>query len=176
MHTIQIHHRFLPPGHLCVPLEPTRLAVVAASGVAVTLFDPESGRGGMGHYLLPVRENGVSNAMFAAPAIVALARMLLDLGSRPEAMEAQIYGGAERVEAVGFQPELAERNVRVGEEVLLRLGIPLVGKDVGGNRARKVIFHSATGETVVAKVERVRATDWYPDHRRWADTAQGGRE
>jgi hypothetical protein len=25
-----------------------------------------------------------------------------------------------------------------------------------------VVFHTATGEVVLAKVDRIRATDWYP--------------
>lgn len=167
---VRVRDLFLNPGYVCVPPEPARLAVVAASGVAVTLYDPDNRRGGMGHYIRPIREAGFSTAMFAAPSIVTLAQMMFAAGSVPSGIEAHLYGGASNSEADGFAPELAEENVRVGEELLARMGISLAGKDVGGTRARKIIFHTATGETVVAKVERVRSSDWYPDFRR----TQGG--
>lgn len=161
--SIQVSDFLLQPGYVCVPEEPTRLAVVAASGVAVTVFDAKRRHGGMGHYIRPVREAGLSTAMFAAPAIVALVRMLFAAGSTAKDLEAHIYGGAENPRVEGYVPGLGRRNVQVGEEVLGVMGVCLVGKDVGGPRARKVVFHSATGETVVARVERVRETDWYPD-------------
>lgn len=162
--SIQVSDYFLQPGYVCVPDEPTRLAVVAASGVAVTVFDAKLRHGGMGHYIRPLREAGLSNAIFAAPAIVALAKMLFAAGSTAKDLEAHIYGGAENPQAEGYMPGLGQHNVLVGEEVLGVLGISLAGKDVGGARARKVVFHSATGETVVARVARVRETDWYPDY------------
>ncbi|WP_045218366.1 chemotaxis protein CheD [Desulfonatronum thioautotrophicum] len=161
--TIQASDYFVRPGYVCVPVEPTRLAVVAASGVAVTLYDAGRRRGGMSHYIRPVREAGLSTPMFAAPAIVTLAEMLFAAGSTAGDLEAHLYGGAENSEAQGYLPGLGRHNVQVGEELLDRLGIALAGRDVGGTRARKVVFHSATGECVVARVERVRETDWYPD-------------
>jgi chemotaxis protein CheD len=120
----------------------------------------------MGHYIRPVREDGFSTAMFAAPAIVTLAEMMFAGGSAASDLEAHLYGGANNSEAARFEPELAERNVWSGEEILAKLGIAIASRDVGGKRGRKVIFHSVTGETVVARVDRVRASDWYPEFRR----------
>lgn len=152
----------LEPGFVCAPLEPMRLSVVVASGVAVTLFDPKRKRGGMGHYIRPFRTEGRSTALFAAPSIVTLVRMLLKGGARPEELEAHLYGGAANPEADNFAHGVSEQNIQVGQEILDRMRIPLSGADTGGARARKVVFHTGTGETVVARVDRVRRSDWYP--------------
>ena len=85
---------FLPAGHVRLPVRPSQLFCVAASGVAFTIYDTRRRIGGMGHYLRPYRQHGLSTPMFAAPAIVALARMFMDTGSSSADLEAQVYGGA----------------------------------------------------------------------------------
>ncbi|WP_045217174.1 chemotaxis protein CheD [Desulfonatronovibrio magnus] len=163
--SIQTSDYYLHPGYVSVPAEPTRLAAVAASGVVVTLYDAGRRCGGMGHYIRPIRQDGLSTTVFAAPAIVVMAKMLFAAGCEAGNLTAYIFGGAENPGAGRYVPGLGQENVQVGEEVLDRLGIALTGKDVGGTMARKILFHSATGETVVARVEKVRETDWYPDFK-----------
>lgn len=162
-HQLHLRDYFLQPGYLCVPPEPTRLSVVAASGIALTLFDPQRKRGGMGHYIRPRRERGASTTHFAAPAIVSLVEMMGHAGSEPTALEAHIYGGAVSPDAGPHDTAVSAENIQVAEELLEKLRIPLAGKDVGGTRGRKILFHTGTGEVVVARVERIRASDWYPD-------------
>jgi len=162
---IQIGDFFLHPGFIYVPPTPMRLSVVVASGVALTLHDSRRGRGGMGHYIRPVREAGYSTALFAAPAIMSMAKLMFEAGSAPADLEAHLYGGASNPSAPAFTQGLAEDNVRVGKEILGKLGIAIACLDVGGARARKVVFQTATGESLVAKVEKVRGSDWYPDYR-----------
>jgi chemotaxis protein CheD len=153
---------FLNPGYVCVPAAPTRLAAVVSSGVAITVYDNRRKRGGMSHYTQPLRHSGRSTAIFAAPSIVELVRGLLAAGSRERDLEAHLFGGATNSTSAGYVRGLSEKNVEVGEELLRKMRVSIVGKDVGGSRARKVLFDSASGETVVARVERVRAGDWYP--------------
>lgn len=152
----------MAPGHVCVPGVPTRLCAVAASGVVVTLFDRQRCRGGMGHFCRPYREAGRSTAAFAAPAIVGLMRMMVAAGTEPEGLEACLFGGAENCDAGGYCPGVARQNVTVAREVLRKLRVPIVGEDTGGVQGRKVVFDSGTGEAVVARVDRVRSSDWYP--------------
>lgn len=151
------------PGYVNVPAKPSRLFTVTASGVAVTLYDKKRKLGGMNHYIFPYREpGGPSTARFACPAVVALVKMLLDSGSEIEDLEAQMYGGADNPEAMGFVEGQSKDNVRVGLEVLHKFKIKHIFQDTGGSRGRKVLFNTHTGETVVAKVDNVRSSDWYP--------------
>lgn len=152
----------LHPGLVLAPPAPTKLCVVAAAGVAVTVYDRLRRRGGMGYYLHPRRRRGQSTTLYAAPAIVALVEAFLSTGSLAQHLETALYGGAENPEAPGFEPGRAWSNVAVAQDVMRKLGVPPAAMDTGGNRARKIAFHSATGETLVAHVAAVRADDWYP--------------
>lgn len=153
---------FLKPGFVCMPGEPACLCVVVSSGVAVTMFDRSKKRGGVGHYTYPYRETrSQSTPLYACASLVSLVRMLEESGSHLKDIEAWMYGGASNPEAPGYVADLAENNVRVGKELLVKLGVALAGEDTGGRQGRKVVFHTGTGESVVAKVDRLRQSDWY---------------
>lgn len=152
----------LHPGYVCAPEVATKLCAVATSGVAVTVYDRHRKRGGMGYYLYPRRRRGQSTALFAAPAIVSLVEAFLGRGSRPEHLEAALYGGAENPAAPRYEPGRGLSNVAAARDVLRKLGLPPATLDTGGHRGRKIAFLTATGETLVAHVQAVRADDWYP--------------
>ena len=153
---------FIQPGFVCVPAASTRLCAVVSSGVAITLYDKKLQTGGMSHYVFPYRRGAESTATYAAPAIVSLVDLLIGRGSKKEDLEAQLFGGAMNQESDRFVEELAEENVNVGLEILDKLGIPVASTDIGGTRGRKLIFYPESGEVVVAKVDRIRESDWYP--------------
>ncbi len=153
---------FMGPGFLCLPSQPTRLCTVIASGVAVTMYDRMQCFGGVGHYSHPFRIDGCSTPDFAAPALVGLIRMFEKAGSDPRNLETYLYGGADNPEAPGFESCRGMRNVRAGYEILTKLGVRVAGSDMGGRFARKLIFYTGTGESVLAKVDDVGVEDWYP--------------
>ncbi len=160
-HQVAVNDIFLQPGHVYLPGRPALLSAVVASGVVVTLFDKALRRGGMGHYVRPYRQGNASTALYACPAIVSLVDMCLAGGSGIENLEAGLYGGAVNRENVRYVEGLSESNVRVGIEILNKLGVGVGGMDVGGAYGRKIVFNASTGEAFVARVEHVRATDWY---------------
>ena len=153
---------FIQPGYVCFSDGKSRLSVVVSSGVVVTLFDKATGKGGMAHYVLPYRNGADAKPIYAAPAIVALVDMFKKSGSDLTQLEAHLYGGARNPESEFFLEGVAENNVTVGKELLQKIGIQLVSEDTGGNRGRKIVFDVTNGDTIVAKVDRIRATDWYP--------------
>ncbi|MCL1999968.1 MAG: hypothetical protein FWG74_00920 [Planctomycetes bacterium] len=152
----------LGPGFLCLPSLPTRLCTVIGSGVAVTVYDRQLCFGGVGHYSHPVRSAGVSTPDFAAPALVGLYRMFMEAGSNPLDLETYLYGGADNPEAAGFSGWRGIANSQIGFEILTKLGIRAAGSDIGGRFARKLIFYSGTGESMLAKVDETDGGEWYP--------------
>ncbi len=154
---------FLSAGYIYLPAEPIQICSVIASGIGLTVYDSKQKRGGMAHYLQPFRKNNSSTAFYAAPAILTLANMLLDNGATQEDLEAQIYGGAVNTEALNYTKGISENNIKVALEILDKIGLSITGQDVGGHRARKIMFHTQTGEIMVAKVDNVRESDWYPE-------------
>ncbi len=154
---------FMKPGFLCLPTLPTRLCTVIASGVAVTVYDRRQCRGGVGHYTHPLRTGGNSTPDFAAPALVGLIRMFTRAGSDPRHLETHLYGGADNPAAPGFNGARGLRNLATGFEILDKLGVRVAGSDVGGRFARKLVFYTGTGESMLAKLDEPDAQDWYPE-------------
>lgn len=152
---------YMPPGFLCLPTLPTRLCTVIASGVAVTMYDRRQRIGAMGHFSHPLRIGNASTPDFAAPALVGLARMFARAGSDLQCVETYLYGGADNPEAPDFDGWRGMSNSRIGLEILDKMGVRLSGSDIGGRFARKLIFYTGTGESVLAKVEDGE-TEWYP--------------
>ncbi len=154
---------FVKPGFGLVPHVGDRLWSVVGSSVVVTLHDRTRTLGGMSHYFRPFRLEGrPATSIYAAPALAWLIRQFLQMGSRREDLEAQIFGGAENRLAAEYEPGLGAENVRAGREILEQQRIEIGTMDVGGSRGRKIIFNCRTGESVVARVDKIRVSDWYP--------------
>lgn len=138
---------YLHPGQLFVSSEGHAVTTILGSCVAVCLCDPVARIGGINHFLLPVFSGeGVASPRFGDVAIKDLVRQLLARGCRLHTLQAKIFGGACVLEAFQLRRgHLGENNVRIAERLLQTAGIPASGRDVGGQRGRKLIFHTDTG-------------------------------
>lgn len=124
------------------------------SCLAVTLFDPLPGIGGLVHCLLPHRRAGDADSMAHKYVDAAIHGMVAELtlaGADPRRLQAKIAGGANMFETeyVTVMNSIGMRNARSARETLLACAIPLVAEDVGGNRGRTVEFDLATGRLLV---------------------------
>jgi len=156
---------FLKPGYILLTAEPTTIMTVLGSAVAVTLFDPFRKIGGMNHFVFTDFEEKVSpTALFAKPAITKLVQMFNQLGAPNETLEAHIFGGACPLDAEDELKSLGDKNVVQAEKVLGEFGISIIGKETGGHYGRKIIFNTASGEIIIAKVEQIRRSDWFPHY------------
>ncbi len=154
---------YIKPGFICLPRKPIQLCTVVGSGIVVTIFDTKLMYGGMNYYFKPIRKSPKhSTPIYACPAIIGLTNMFLESNSNIEDLEAHIYGGASNSNADGHHDGLADENIKVALEILDKKKIKITGQDIGGRRGRKVVFNTATGESIVAKVDNIRSLDWYP--------------
>jgi chemotaxis protein CheD len=152
--------RFVGPGQLIVPHGDTPVSSVVTWGILVTCFHEKSGEGALAHFLYPRRHsNGPSSALFAAPAIVTLIRHFTSRYSK-DSLDIHVLGGAYYDGASNELRHVAEENIHVAKEILEILKIKRYCIDVGGKRARRVLFQPTTGELLVAKVEQARREDW----------------
>ena len=124
------------------------------SCVAVGLYDPETGLGGLGHMLLPDRPEDVpagSESKYVDAGIRQIVNGLVHAGANRNMLIAKISGGANMFEA-SYQTlitSLGARNAKSARQTLGVLSIPIVGAEVGGNRGRTVEFDLATGKMLV---------------------------
>ncbi len=158
---VEVYKYHLQPGYIYTSEEPTVVSAVVGSCVAVCLYDRRKSFGGMNHYLLPRAGRGArTTAQFGDVATPVLIRMMLKHGCRIEDMEAQVYGGGSRF--AHDRSGVGRQNVKVARKILKKNGIPVVSEDVGGNKGRRIIFHTMTNETIVMKTDKIRRGDWYP--------------
>jgi chemotaxis protein CheD len=68
-------------------------------------------------------------------------------------MQAKVFGGANIMPSLRSEREpLGTRNVIAADEHLASVGIPVVARDVGGKRARKLIFKTDDGTAWVKTI------------------------
>jgi chemotaxis protein CheD len=128
---------FLHPGSLYASKNPTRITTILGSCVAVCLWSPELGIGGMNHYLLPAAEVGADPLRYGRQAIWRLLDDLKRLGALRATLLARVFGGACTMPSVWTSwPHLGWQNVEFAAEILEVEGIPVLEWDVGGLRGR----------------------------------------
>ena len=124
------------------------------SCVAVGLYDPETGLGGLGHMLLPARPNDSpagSESKYVDAGIHRIVDELILAGANRDTLVAKLTGGANMFET-SYQTlinSVGARNAKSARHTLGVLSIPIVGEEVGGNRGRTVEFDLATGNMLV---------------------------
>jgi chemotaxis protein CheD len=138
--------RYLQPGQLLVCVRPAAITTILGSCIAVCLWDPHRGVGGMNHFMLPMAGiSAASSPRFGPPAMEQLVERMRDAGARLPLMRARVFGGACMFEQMQTPAHLGQKNAAVALEFLERRGVEIVQTDVGGNRGRKLIFHTDEG-------------------------------
>ncbi|MDR0355957.1 MAG: chemotaxis protein CheD [Deltaproteobacteria bacterium] len=160
-HALEVYRYHLTPGNLFSSPEQAMVSAVLGTCVAVCLHDRRLKIGGMNHFLYPKSGFfGSASNEYGDVAIPALINKLRRLGSRPEDMEAQIFGGGD---AAGDRwGSTGGKNVKIARKILKKHGINVVSEDVGGLKGRRLIFHTGTNEALVMKTHRIRRGDYYP--------------
>jgi chemotaxis protein CheD len=142
---------YLHPGQVVVSDRPCVVTTVLGSCVAVCLWDEGRSVGGVNHFVLPHGPTGGDGARFGDTATRRLVVELRELGARR--LVARIVGGACVLEPFrrGRQ-HLGARNVAAARSVLASEGIPVLFEDVGGDRGRKLEFHTRDGRAFVNRL------------------------
>ena len=130
------------------------VATVLGSCISVCMRDPQAGVGGLNHFLLPKNNGPDTNAgeRYGDTAMEVLINGLLKRGARRNLLEAKVFGGA-RVLSGATMLAIGDGNIAFVTEFLDREGIPVVSKDVGGTRSRRIHYQPFTGRAWVQHVQ-----------------------
>lgn len=124
-------------------------AMGLGSCVGVVLFDKSTGICGISHVLLP----GASQKGETKHAETAIEKMLEDMvqrGARKSKIVSKFAGGAQVFKHMNLDIlQIGTRNSASVEDTLTRFKIPIMGKDVGGETGRNVIFNPIDGSMIV---------------------------
>jgi chemotaxis protein CheD len=145
---------FVHTGEVAVSSRSATFSTVLGSCVSICVWDPNTGAGGMNHFLLPDQvSNGMSTPRFGNVAVRSLLSKLDAIGTPASALRAKIFGGAS-VLGGGVVPRdnLGGRNVELARVLLELAGIPVVAEDVGGANGRKLVFRTSDGAAWVRRL------------------------
>jgi len=142
---------YLHPGQSHVAVNPVVLKMILGSCAGVFLFNPILAISGATHFMLPRHEAGQPSPRYGDVAIAGLLEKFLALGSKPQNIQAKVFGGASMLVALrdvqgAHFGHIGQRNVETALDILAQASIPVVEKNVFGNRGRKVSMVSDTGQ------------------------------
>jgi chemotaxis protein CheD len=135
---------YLQPGETVVG-DGCHVLTILGSCVAVCLVDRTRGLGGMNHFLLPRGPRAATSPRFGDVALARLLKEMLARGAAHERLEAKLFGGARVLASTSVTRDLGLENVQIAVDFLAAEGIPLVARNTGGDRGRKLIFQTSDG-------------------------------
>ncbi|MDR1673632.1 MAG: chemotaxis protein CheD [Bacteroidales bacterium] len=111
--------------------------------------------GTINHYILP-QWNGVDLATmkYGNLSIIRILEGLLRFGCTYKDIEAKVLGGAEVLVGTSTRFHIGQRNIDIALKMLQEFGIPVALINVGGDKGRKIIFNTQTGEVECLYINR----------------------
>lgn len=131
--------------------EDSVISTILGSCVAVCLWDPVTGVGGMNHLLLP-ELRGETGALDSSGAVAMdrLINRMVPLGAVRSRLRGKLFGGSSMLSGL---TDIGARNVEFGRRYLRNEGIPCDAESVGGTRARRLRYWPATGKAQMKLVD-----------------------
>ena len=145
---------FLHPGDLMARVGDVQIVTILGSCIAVCIGDCAKHIGGMNHFQMPGdTANKKDSLRFGPSATRALLDQVLKLGAKRQRLEAKVFGGASLLhDGTRQERGLGSENAKAALQTLAALRIPVVASDLGGRRARKLIYRIEDGSVWVRPI------------------------
>lgn len=142
------------PGEIFLSRDNIVITTVLGSCVSACITDSVVGIGAMNHFMLPTSSggtNGVSRlARFGSYAMEQLINEMLKFGCVKDNMQVKVTGGGN---IMGGGVNVGVQNTQFVIDYLRDEGLQIVSADLGGSRARKVVYFPLEGRLMVRKLE-----------------------
>ena len=141
--------KVLPGEHYVTSNPEDMLVTVLGSCVSACIRDPETGFGGMNHFMLPSSKTGewgktTGVAMrYGNHAMEALINSVVVRGCPRSRLEIKLFGGANVIDASHL---IGKQNADFALQYLKNEGLALDAVDLGGDRPRRIHYFPATGK------------------------------
>jgi chemotaxis protein CheD len=160
---------FLKPGEICFTQEPALIRTVLGSCVTVTMLCRRLGIAAACHPVLPLCREGSScrpgNCRQKNKYVECVIPGMISLFQKRNVLlgelEVKLFGGANMFSRNGKQREIlhvGNMNVSMARQKISELELVIKSYDVGGNRGRKLLFDTRTGDVWVKKFQENNAT------------------
>ena len=124
--------------------------------------------GGMNHILLPGSpnlNNFDSSARYGINAMKLLMDKIIDLGGDSKSIIAKVFGGGHIIPAISLENSVGVRIVEFVKGFLKKERIEIVSQDLGGDKIRKIFFHTDTGDVYMKGTVSNNYQDLYKKER-----------
>ncbi len=138
-------------GGLHVSRAPVVMDTVLGSCIAACIYDPVLGIGGMNHFMLPegIDPNNPTSARYGVNAMELLISEVMKSGGQRRRFQVKIFGGGHVLRIRETLDGIPQQNIDFARRFLSDEQIPIVGEDVGGYQARRVLFNPSSGKAYV---------------------------
>lgn len=147
-------HVQLTQGDTHVSSDPQELlTTILGSCVAACIRDPQTGVGGMNHFLLPdgAAADDRNAVRYGVNAMELLINGLLKRGAARGRLEAKLFGGANVLAGLS---NVGSKNAAFAQRFLADEGIPVVGGNLGGTASRRIQYWPVTGRARQLALDR----------------------
>lgn len=154
--------------HFCIHIggymasrEPAVIQTLLGSCVSCCLYDPVRRIGGMNHILLP---GEADMRVFNEPARCGIHAMellineIMKLGGTRASLVGKVFGGAHMLPTISPENGMGRRNISFCFNFLKNEQIRVASYDVGGVNARKIFFHTDSGDVFLRRIPSSKAT------------------
>ena len=151
---------YLQPGELFIAKRPVIITTLLGSCVSICFHAKAHKVGTMCHCLLPSSSEKATDQPFRYidQTIKYMILKMREMNIPKEKITSKIFGGADMFgagpssgPAVG-RLAVGRQNIEKTKNILWDYDIPIEKEHIGGNRGRKIFFHTGTGEVSVHRI------------------------
>jgi chemotaxis protein CheD len=148
-HSFNAYAINVPAGVCTVTGEENEMLVaILGSCVGACIRDPESGWGGMNHFMLPggVQQSFSGNSFALRYGHFAMEKLINDVlsrGARRDQLEIKLFGGASLLHAPS---PIGDENIAFMRHYLKAEGLAIASEDLGGPYPRRIHYFPKTGK------------------------------
>lgn len=150
------------------------LTTTLGSCVAVCARDPQTGWGGMNHFVLPRYDAPLNHLpdvalRYGSYSIERMFNEILSRGGRRERLEIKVFGGAN---LIAMSSNIGFRNADFVETYLVQEGFGITASHLRGHEARRIRYTPSTGRVQMNVIRRETVSIFADEERLAAKNAE----
>ncbi len=157
---------YLKPGEIHLTLDPSLVTTVLGSCLSITMHHRPTRMSVICHAVMPSIAQGRDAKkdgafQYVDSSLQWMIEQYTGKGIRLRDIEVKMFGGAaifQDTGSLGGDMNIGKRNVEAALAFLKRHRIPLKAWNVGGNRGRKLIFNTLTGDVLAKFITKTHAS------------------
>jgi chemotaxis protein CheD len=158
---------YLKPGEIHFSPEPSKIITILGSCVSIIMYNKHQKIGAICHAVMPSLEIAKTNKrlvkdefQYVDSSVEWMLSRFEEFGIKRGEIEVKIFGGAEIFfdKKKGSNIAVGRKNIEAAVRIIKHNKLKLRAWNVGGNRGRKLIFYTDTGDVITKIVSKTILT------------------